>query len=315
MSGFFQSRDPIVVEAVRGDVVESTGEVDAVVVDADGEILGFAGDYEKVACFRSSLKPIQAAVSIACGWKPSSIEQIAIACSSHNAEPEHLHAVRSILEDAGLEEDALRCPPALPLLDTEAAKAGSPRKILRDCSGKHAGFLAACVANGWPIDSYLSQDHPLQQAIIEHVRALCGRIDSVEVDGCGAPTPATSLARIAKAFGAGLAMHPEVSQAMRAHPFLVAGTKRICTDLMSNHATLVLKAGAEGILCAHDPATGIALALKVRDGWSRFVAPATIDVLMRLGIMEPPFTDAVELHAHPPVLGGGVKAGTLRVVR
>ena len=35
-----------------------------------------------------------------------------------------------------------------------------------NCSGKHAAMLATCVANGWPIETYLAPDHPLQQVAI-----------------------------------------------------------------------------------------------------------------------------------------------------
>ncbi len=31
-----------------------------------------------------------------------------------------------------------------------------------NCSGKHAAMLTACVANGWPVDTYLDPSHPLQ---------------------------------------------------------------------------------------------------------------------------------------------------------
>ena len=34
-----------------------------------------------------------------------------------------------------------------------------------NCSGKHAAMLATCVANGWPTETYLDADHPLQRAI------------------------------------------------------------------------------------------------------------------------------------------------------
>jgi len=306
--------DPIVADVVRDGVVESVHLLDAVVVDAAGSVIDSAGDPERVAYFRSSLKPVQAAVCIEQGWEPRDDAQIAIACASHNAEPAHLEAVRSILDSAGVGEDALRCPPALPLLASVAARAGKPARILRDCSGKHAAFLAACIASGRPIETYLDPAHPLQIAIIERVRELAGEIVAVGVDGCGAPTPATTLARIATAFGRGIARTPRVHYAMRRHPFLVAGSERVDTAVMEQTPSdLVLKGGAEGLMCFASPAAGVAGAIKARDGGARGVAPATIAVLARAGLTAGANPATLARFAEPPVLGGGEPRGSVRI--
>lgn len=305
-------RDPIVVDVVRGGVVESASMVDAVVVDHRGRILFEAGDPGRVAYARSSLKPIQAAVCIDLGWQPAAPEHIAVACASHNAEPEHLRAVRALLASAGLDEDALQGPVAYPLLDSQAARAGAPTRIMRDCSGKHAAFLATAVARDWPVPTYLELDHPVQAAVIERTRALTGRIEAIGVDGCGAPTPAAPLRAIAHAFGRALIDAPRVCDAMRAHPFLVAGTGRIDTAVMHAVDGLALKSGAEGIVCFASPAAGVSGALKARDGGHRSVAPAVLAVLIRLGLAETgsPGLAAFEF---PAVSGGGRPVGMLAV--
>ena len=131
--------DPLAVEVVRSDLVESTHLVDVAVCDTAGNLTASAGDPGVVAYLRSSAKPIQATVCLEAGWRPSSDRHIAIACGSHNGEPEHLAATRSILADAGLGDDALRCPPARPL---GAGSADAPAPICHNCSGKHAAMLA-----------------------------------------------------------------------------------------------------------------------------------------------------------------------------
>lgn len=319
MSGSaFPSSGPLVVEVVRGSLVESESPADAVVVEIQaglGSVLAVSGDANRVAYFRSTLKPIQAAVCIEQGWRPRNPQQIAVAAASHNAEPAHLEVVRSIFADAGLSESALRCPPALPLLDLEAARAGEPKPILRDCSGKHAAFLATCVVRGWPLETYLNPEHPLQQAVLCRTRELCGSIEGVGVDGCGAPAPATSLAAIAFAFGAGLAAAPAVGHAMQAEPFLVAGTGRICTDVMLACPGIVMKAGAEGIVCGFEPASGRAFAVKALDGWPRYTGPVVLEVLAWMGALPLRPPSSLDRHMHPAVLGGGLPAGRIQIRR
>ena len=70
-------------------------------------------------------------------------------CASHNGEPIHVGAVRALLERAGLEPDALRNPPGWPLDPEAMAASQHQRKLLHNCSGKHAGMLLACVRAGW----------------------------------------------------------------------------------------------------------------------------------------------------------------------
>lgn len=305
-------RDPIVVEAVRDGVVESVSLLDAVVADEHGRTRFDAGDPERVAYVRSSLKPIQAAVCIEQGWQPAAPEHIAIACASHNAEPAHLNAVRGLLASAGLDEGALRGPVAYPLLDSEAARAGAPTRIMRDCSGKHAAFLATAVARGWPAQTYLEPDHPIQAAVIERARALMGRITAVGVDGCGAPTPAATLRAIAQSFGRALREAPRVRASMKAHPFLVAGTGRVDTAVMLAAEDITIKSGAEGIVCFAAKQSGLSGALKARDGGRRSVPPAAVAVLVSLGLVQAGDPDLAPFES-PPVLGGGRPAGTLRV--
>lgn len=306
-------RDPLVVEVVRNGIVESTSLLDAVVVDRSGARRFEAGDPERVAYVRSSLKPIQAAVCIQQGWEPASEEHIAIACASHNAEPAHRAAVRSLLASAGLDEGALRGPVAYPLLASEASRAGEPTRIMRDCSGKHAAFLAVSVARGWPLESYLDPSHPVQEAVLERTRTLAGRIEAVGVDGCGAPTPALPLNAIAAAFGRALADAPRIRVAMHAHAFLVAGTDRIDTAVMQlPGGDVTMKSGAEGIVCFASARTGLSGAIKARDGGRRAVDPAAVAVLAALGLADPA-DPAIAPFAAPPVWGGGRPAGVLRV--
>jgi L-asparaginase II len=298
----------MVVEVVRSGLVESTHSFDVAVVE-DGMLSRGAGDPGHVAYWRSSLKPVQAAVSIALGWRPGD-DEIALASGSHDGSPRHVEVVTRILRSAGLDERALRCPPALPLSETEAARSGGPARILHNCSGKHAAFLAACVVNSWTLEGYLAPDHPIQRAVAERVAGLVAGEWPSGTDGCGAVTFAAPLERMAAAFGRNAAEEKTVAEAMRAHPSLVAGEGRLDTDVMSATDGLVTKSGAEGLFCFAHPASEVSGALKCRDGSSRAVPPAAVAVLSALGLIDPA---AVPNHAEPRVLGGGRAVGSLRV--
>ncbi len=95
---------------------------------------------------------------------------------------------------------------------------------------------------------------------------------------------------------------------MRAHPWLVGGTGRLETVLMSEVPGTLAKSGAEGVLVAALP-DGTALAAKVDDGHSRALGPVLLDVLAAAGVPVPPEVVAV---AAPVVVGGGRPVGRLR---
>ena len=137
---------------------------------------------------------------------------LALASASHSGEPMHVDRALAMLDRAGVTEDDLRCPTALPMNDAARSAvllAGDgpadsrARRIYMNCSGKHAGMLTACVAAGWPIAGYLAADHPLQRQVAQEITRLTGEAPSaVGIDGCGAPLFAVSLLALARGFGA-----------------------------------------------------------------------------------------------------------------
>ena len=112
-----------------------------------------------------------------------------------------------------------------------------------NCSGKHAGMLATCVVNGWPLDVYLDPEHPLQVALAAAVADLAGEpIAATGVDGCGAPVFGVLADRRWPGRSGGWSTptpgtpERQVADAMRAHPELVAGTGADDTVLMRGGA-------------------------------------------------------------------------------
>ncbi|HEX2026252.1 MAG TPA: asparaginase [Actinomycetota bacterium] len=301
------------VRVVRSGVEESVHLGSVVVADADGRILRKAGDPSRVAFARSSMKPLQAAVSLRLAAADPSDPEVAVMCASHNGEPVHVDAVTTLLRRAGLDEHRLQTPPDRPIDPESASAVEEPRPIFHNCSGKHAGMLLASTERGFDTGTYRDPDHPLQRAVLDTVEGAAGhRPEAIGVDGCGVPVHALPLAALAKlyaALGAGrVDLAERVLAAMRAEPYLVAGRNRVCTAVMEAAPNVVVKTGAEGLMCAAILDRGIGVALKVEDGAARAADPAIVRALALIGTLDP---DAVSGFARPPVLGGGRPVGHL----
>jgi L-asparaginase II len=242
--------DAIRVTVRRGQGVEAVHRVH--VRATDGTAIG----EDMHNFFRSSLKPIQA-IPLVESYDDLDDEEIAIACASHQAEPAQLAAARRLLDRAEADVDDLE----------NGTQEGRPDgKLGHNCSGKHAGMLASCRGNGWPLHPYRDSSHPLQARIAE----LVGPHDGVAIDGCGVPTFALPLSRMAEVFAR---TPPRVVVAMSARPELVGGAGADDTDLMRALDGSIAKRGAEGLMCVLTP-DGTAWAFKVEDGSTRALRPA-----------------------------------------
>jgi L-asparaginase II len=311
------------VRVVRSGLVESVHLGHVVVCDPEGRVVAALGDPDRLVFSRSSMKPLQATVSLRRIAEPLPDDLVAIMCASHNGEPVHVRAVRRLLRSGGLSERDLGCPPDLPIEAEARRAAAGPRRINHNCSGKHAGMLLACERSGADLGSYLEPSHSLQREILRAVRSATGvERPVVGVDGCGAPVHgvplrgmATLFARLARPERLGRlgARAARAVEAMRSEPYLVAGRGRSDTRLMEAVPGLVCKVGAEGLHCAAVPDAGIGVAVRIDDGSDRAAAPALVRALDQLGVFDQTQRGALASLAAPPVLGGGRPVGALEV--
>jgi L-asparaginase II len=290
------------------------------VLDADGAVRLSLGSPGVPVLPRSSNKPLQAVGLLAAGWDPDGA-QLALAVASHSGEPQHVEVVRSTLAAAGLDESALQCPADLPLgaAAAEAVLAGGRgrERVLMNCSGKHAGMLAAGVVLGQDPATYLDPDGAVQRAVTAAVERLAGeRVRHVAVDGCCAPQHALTLAGLARGALRLVDAAPgtperRVADAVRRHPDLLGGTGREVTALVRAVPGLLAKDGAEGVYVAALPGRG-AVALKVEDGAWRAAPVAVVAALRHLGLGPDVDDEALDRLGAPAVLGGGRPVGALR---
>ena len=259
----------------RGGVVEAVHRVHAVAVQ-DGAVIAEAGDPALVAFMRSSSKPLQA-IPLARARADVDARDLAIASASHLADVAQLEAVRALLAKAPASVDDLQCGP----------EGDPPSPLNHNCSGKHAGMLALCRANGWPTANYRTADHPVQRAMLAvHAEAADVSEDEIPtgIDGCGVVTFALPLERMAHAFGRleRLGGGERVADAMREYPELIRGRVATDTRLMRTLPGWIAKGGAEGLLCA--AGGGMGVALKAEDGNGRALGPAAAAFFARLGL-------------------------------
>jgi L-asparaginase II len=306
----------VLAEVVRSGFVEGRHRGSLVVLDESGNLALGLGEPDAPIFPRSSSKPLQAAGMLHAGLDLDG-ELLALAIASHSGAGFHLDGVRRILAGAGLDVDALRTPPDLPLGVPErrawVREGRRPDPLAMNCSGKHAAMLATCVARGWPLEDYRDPAHPLQRALATTVEDLTGEpIVAVGVDGCGAPQFATSLLGLARAFHR-LATAPRgtaeqrTAAAISAYPLWIGGEDRDVTRLIAAVPGLVAKDGAEGVYALALP-DGAAIAIKIDDGAARARPPVLVAALRRLGLSSPQL-DAI---ADAPLLGGGRRVGEVR---
>jgi len=303
---------------VRSGLVESVEDVSVIAIDDRGANLFLSGDPDAPVFYRSAIKPFQALAAARTGLTLPD-EHLAVTCASHSGFPVHLGIVETILTDHGLTASNLQCPPGRPLTaaaDGVQVGLGHTRKERRfhNCSGKHAGWLAACTVGGWDTSTYLDPDHPLQASIIDVIKDVTG-IDPepVGVDGCGAPTLRGSIRGLAMAF-ARLGSDPELAlmaRAMTRFGALVADNMR-----PDGRSSLwwggPLKVGAEGLIAM--TRSGITIAAKAHSGEREAAVAAALVTADKLGALSPAMTHALEDQIRPPVIGGGRTVGTMDLI-
>jgi len=296
-------------EVMRNEMVESVHYGHLVLLNAKGEIQLQLGDINLPIFPRSCVKPLQARAMVKAGLNLEP-KLLALVTASHSGSEKHIEIVRQILNSVGLDESALQCALDKPLGEVERKEWGNaePTRIAMNCSGKHAGMLATCVANNWPIENYLAMDHPLQKLILEEVESAAGEQSSNKTfDGCGAPLFAISTLGLARGIqqvtiGTDSAS-TQIRNAMREFPELVSGVGRLTQRWMSVIPGLLMKEGAEGVQIA-SLSDGRTLSFKISDGGFRPFSVITAAALAHFGVKAP--DESVS------VFGGGAPVGTIR---
>lgn len=316
--------NPVLVEAWRGESVESFHRGAWAVVDAQGRLRAQAGDIERPVFPRSAVKLLQALPLVESGAADRfglTPAELALACASHGGEPMHVQAAASMLAKAGLNEGVLECGTHWPYDEPSklalAAAGRRPGALHNNCSGKHAGFVClGCVLAGAHeprgfLAGYVGADHAVMREVSAALEAATGwRLATAPhaTDGCSIPTYGIPLRRLALAFarvagGGGLsagraAAARRLREAIAAAPEMVGGTGRFDTRVMAQFGERVCcKIGAEGMYCAALPAAGLGIALKMDDGNNARAAEVAMAALLQAYVVPRSAAESVLLDA------------------
>lgn len=286
-----------------------------VVVDASGTVIDSVGDVTASIYPRSTMKPFQA-LAVRRAGALFSDEELVLTTASHAGTAAHQALALHMLESFDHVEADLGCPPDMPFDRGTARTMDGPRRLAMNCSGKHAGMLAACRVNGWDEATYLDIEHPLQQRVRAVVEEYTHEtVDLVGTDGCGAPVFPLTLTGLARGFAGVVARADDDSAALTdavlAHPWAIDGVGRANTVTIERLQVLA-KLGAEGVMVMGLPG-GAAVAVKVLDGSQRAGTLAALALLERNGLVASDGVAEVLEATRERVLGGGVPVGAVRI--
>ncbi len=314
-----------VLEVWRGPIVECQHFGAIAVVNAQGALTHAYGNPYLVTFLRSAAKPFQLLPFVELGGVERyrlTEKELAILCASHDGTDEHLAVLAGIQEKVGIAEQDLQCgvhpPYHAPTEKVLWLRGEQPTPNRHNCSGKHTAMLALAKMLGAPKESYLEQNHPVQQFILtafsEMVSVPVSEI-ILGLDGCSAPVFAVSLYHAALGFArlADPLALPEprrsacrqIIAAMMHYPEMVSGFGTFDTCLMqAAGGSVFTKAGAEGfqgsgvLPAVGRSARGIALKVAEGDISGRFRQGAesaegrarpliTIETLRQLEVLSP----------------------------
>lgn len=299
-------------ELLRGGIVESRHRAIAAVTDPSGKLIDQLGSAKRVVYPRSAVKPLQTVAMRRAGLNLEGAA-LAITSASHHGTSLHTQLVLEVLNSVNLGVDALQCPTAWPGNLSARAKAQGPTRLFFNCSGKHAGFLAASKLAGFDTATYLDASNPLQLMVREVIEEFSGEhIVHSTIDGCGAPLHSLTVEGLARAFGKLAQTEPEIFAAMVENPAVI-GDEGTADAILMRELGVVSKLGAEGVLAVATK-TGYGLAIKIADGAHRPSAPILLGLMRRHELISQSEFERVFALVAPQVLGGDQEIGQLRLL-
>lgn len=326
---------PVLVETVRGSLVENCHRGIAAIVDCRGWVIGQWGNIEQLVYPRSAIAALQAIPLVETGALDAfqlGETELALACASHSGELRHIRLARNWLNRIGLGAEALGCGASWPLdQDTmfEMIRSHESTTPLHNpCSGKHVGLLTTALHTKETIQGYLHPDHPVQKRlriVLEEMTSQDLSQAPVGMASCQMPALAMPLRSVALAMARlgqpeglpepRLTALSRIRKAWATHHPLISGHSTFDTRLMRAvpGAQLLIKRGSDGMCCAILPRQRLGIAVKIVDG-SDAAAMVAMAALLRSCkvIPEKRWIDLADL-ATPPLLSQGKRlTGYLR---
>lgn len=330
------ARLPLTVEVLRGPIVESIHQVMVVVVNDTGAVNTWWGNPQFLTVPRSAIKMLQALSLLESGAAEKyglDDKLIALACSSHMGQKEHIAALAEWMEKTHSPESAFVCAPHLPFDEPSAhdmiRRGQKPTALCNNCAGKHLGIISTCLHLGESPAGYDKYEHGAQKRLrkvltevmkVDHAKVAYG------IDGCGIPSYAVPLQSIA--VGMSALINPKESSvrklaaerilhAVKTQPFYVSGSDTFTTSVIEKtQGRSIIKVGAEGVYAGVLPEKKLAFAVKAADGAKRAAEVATAAVLLQLGGMTEAEFKSLSKYTMPSITNWkGEVVGQVRIAK
>ena len=321
------------VEVTRGELVESIHFGALSITDSSGRLLASVGDVNEVLYLRSASKPFQTIPLVEMGGVEEfglTAKELAITCASHKGTDDHVATLMSMQQKIGITVENLQCGvhPAgdQATYDAMVLRGEQPNAYRHNCSGKHTGMLGQIKLQGFPLDNYVNQDHPVQQRILRTFAEMAG-IPAADVvlgiDGCSVPVFGVPLWRAAYAYARlcdpkeleapRAAACQKITSAMMEFPEMVCGPSH-CLDtsiMKACKGKVIAKGGADGYQsigimpgARFAGSQGIGITYKITDGddaSSRARGAIAVKILSQMGLLDDEGISVMSEFAERPI--------------
>jgi L-asparaginase II len=313
-------RNPVIVDSSRGPIIENSHQVVYALVNLKGDVVDYHGSYDLVVTPRSSVKWLQAIPFVLSGAvEKFQLDEthIALACSSHKAQPHHLESLKKWMDKIKISEAALECGPALP----------TQSPISHNCSGKHLGFLSTALMANLELKGYTDELHGIQVLQKKIMTEIFG-MDFFKIphggDGCGIPTFGVPLLKLATAMNylvrndisdAHKVAAIKILNAIKNFPEYVSGQQELSTLVTQiTQGQCLLKTGADGIYTGLIPEKGSSFAVKCVDGNAKATELVCLSLFIKWAGLDPVMTEKLQKLAESDILDSrGQKVGLTRL--
>ena len=296
----------ITTYVTRGKIVESVHKSKCLIKDYNYKNIFSSNNDNDLVYPRSAIKIFQAIPFITSeAYKKFKLseKQIAIACSSHCGEPEHLKVLNKWINKTKINKNLLKCGIHNPL-DTKSSdnlllSKIKPNQLHNNCSGKHLAMITSCIIKKMNTSNYLDMKHPYQKIIRDCLEFFTEiKISNIQkgVDGCSAPQYAFPIKNLSIAM-VNLIKHNKENreytaeikillEAIKKYPHLTGSRSIYSSQLMeATNGKIFSKSGAEGVLLFAHKEKKVGGIIKVTDGNERALPSVANEIFKKLQII------------------------------
>ena len=290
----------------RGKIIESIHESKCVIKNYNFKTVFSTGNEKDLVYPRSSIKIFQAIPFIKSKAHEKYLlnkKQIAISCSSHCGEPEHLKVLEEWLKKIKINKNILKCGIHNPLHKRSSDKlllsGVKPSQLHNNCAGKHLGMISGCISYNLAVKDYINIQHKYQKYIrdsLEYFTEIKIKNIQIGIDGCNAPQYAFPLENLSiaminllKSFNENKYYSSEIKLLLNSiakYPELTGSKSIYPSQLMiETNGRIFSKEGAEGVLIFADKKSKLGGIIKVKDGNSRALPSVANEIFKKLKIL------------------------------